>query len=202
MPECQQGIQRRAGAPQTSARCQKPASPCGAGRDPLGPARRAPTHTRTDRRAADLRSPWWPLIFEAQYNLRAVFTFLCHLTKYKAAKRERKRRGSGACARRLPPHPPPGPHNSPPTPDVLQHGLSEFLLDNEIRFIYIPRWKYTQCDSGKGTTWNLFGEPWSLLPVITTVVWCKLTSGWCTLDGSAFKRISPEMEFFQHGKWN
>lgn len=202
MPECQQGIQRRAGAPQTSARRQKLASPCGVERDPLRRPRRAPTHARADRRAADLCSPLWPLIFEAQYNLRAVFTFLCHLTKYKAVKRERKRRGSGAWARRLPPHPPPCPHNSPPSPDVLQHRLSEFLLDNEMRFIYIPRWKCTQCGSGKGTTWNLlFREPWSLLPIIIAIVFWKL-SGWCALDGSAFKRISPEMEFFQHGKWN
>lgn len=105
MPECQQGTQRRSGVPQTSAWCQKLASPCGVERDPLRQARGAPTHARTDRRAADLCSPLWPLIFEAQYNLKAVFTFLCHLTKYKAVKRERKGRGS-RCARRLPPHPP------------------------------------------------------------------------------------------------
>lgn len=160
MPECQQGTQRRSGVPQTSAGCQKLENTRGMKRDPLRQARRGPTHARTGWRAVDSCSPLWPLIFEAQYNLRAtVFTFLCHLTKYKAAKRERKR-GGCRCVCGLPPRPAPSPY-SPPPPDVLPR----FLLDSEIRLIYILRWKYTQCDPGKGTTWNRFYPSSSLLPL-------------------------------------
>lgn len=189
MPECQQGTQRRSGVPQTSAGCQKLENTRGMKRDPLRQARRGPTHARTGWRAVDSCSPLWPLIFEAQYNLRAtVFTFLCHLTKYKAAKRGEEERWLQVCV--WPPSTP-CPVSIQPTPSrcVTTIPFRQWdSLDLYPKMKVYPVWSWKRNDLK------------SLLPIVITTASWKLTSGWCALDGSAFERISPEMEFLKHGK--
>lgn len=165
MLECQQGTQRRPGVLWTSAWCQKLwKSHVELKRTHLSghACTRAHVHARTVWGATDLCIPLWPLLFEVKYNLRSsVSTFYVSWPKPKpyfhAVFFKKGKKSWVVCS--LPTHPPQSTH-SPSPPGVLQDRLAQFLSDNAIRLIYIPAWKCTRCDSGKGTTWSLhFREP-------------------------------------------